>query len=183
MNPDNGRWKSRIVGAGEEDPEQLLANPENWRIHPHYQQDALQEILTTVGWVKPVIVNARTSHVVDGHLRIHLALARQEKVPTLYVDLSLEEERLVLAALDPLTGLAVPDKAKLCALMGDIVDTEAMTENAALRGVINVIAKQNSVPTPSPEEGNGFSSQLEMCICGCGHQHYRVRRTGDGEEA
>ena len=24
-------WRSRIVGSGEEDPAQLLANPRNWR--------------------------------------------------------------------------------------------------------------------------------------------------------
>ncbi len=26
-------WRSRIVGSGEEAPDQLLANPANWRIH------------------------------------------------------------------------------------------------------------------------------------------------------
>src|SRR6266704_2927845 len=35
------KWRNRIVGHGEEDPEQLLANPKNWRIHPKNQQDAL----------------------------------------------------------------------------------------------------------------------------------------------
>ena len=27
-------WRNRIVGTGEEAPDQLLANPANWRIHP-----------------------------------------------------------------------------------------------------------------------------------------------------
>jgi len=27
-------WRSRIVGEGEEAPDQLLANPDNWRVHP-----------------------------------------------------------------------------------------------------------------------------------------------------
>jgi hypothetical protein len=34
-------WRNRISGAGEEAPDQLLANPANWRIHPKAQQDAL----------------------------------------------------------------------------------------------------------------------------------------------
>ncbi len=34
-------WRNRITGAGEEAPDQLLANPANWRIHPKAQQDAL----------------------------------------------------------------------------------------------------------------------------------------------
>src|SRR5450759_3885851 len=27
-------WRSRIVGSGEEAPDQLVANPLNWRTHP-----------------------------------------------------------------------------------------------------------------------------------------------------
>ena len=27
-------WRNRIIGTGEEAPDQLLANPANWRIHP-----------------------------------------------------------------------------------------------------------------------------------------------------
>ena len=45
-------WKSRIVGEGDENPGQLLANPANWRIHPHAQEQALMGILDEVGWVQ-----------------------------------------------------------------------------------------------------------------------------------
>jgi hypothetical protein len=34
-------WRNRITGTGEEAPDQLLANPANWRTHPKAQQDAL----------------------------------------------------------------------------------------------------------------------------------------------
>jgi hypothetical protein len=34
-------WRNRITGSGQEAPDQLLANPANWRIHPKAQQDAL----------------------------------------------------------------------------------------------------------------------------------------------
>src|SRR5690606_4570024 len=57
-------WQNRIVGSGEEAPDQLLANPANWRIHPQAQQDALAGVLSEVGWVQQVIVNQRTG-VVD----------------------------------------------------------------------------------------------------------------------
>ena len=30
-------WRNRITGSGEEAPDQLLANPANWRIHPKAQ--------------------------------------------------------------------------------------------------------------------------------------------------
>lgn len=34
--------RSRIVGEGMEAPDQLLANPNNWRRHPKAQLDALE---------------------------------------------------------------------------------------------------------------------------------------------
>ena len=69
-------WRSRIVGSGEEAPDQLAANPRNWRTHPAAQRKALRGSLDTVGWVQQVIVNKRTGNVVDGHARIEEALSR-----------------------------------------------------------------------------------------------------------
>jgi hypothetical protein len=50
----------------------------NWRVHPKAQQEALAGVLDHVGWVRQVLVNKRTDHVVDGHLRVDLARARGE---------------------------------------------------------------------------------------------------------
>jgi hypothetical protein len=36
-------WKNRIVGSGTADPEQLLANPFNYRRHPGMQREALRD--------------------------------------------------------------------------------------------------------------------------------------------
>jgi len=111
-------WRNRIVGTGEEAPDQLLANPRNWRIHPAAQQGALASVLDDVGWVGQVLVNRRTGHLVDGHLRVELALSRQEpSVPVTYVDLSESEEALVLASLDPLAAMAVADAGELRELL------------------------------------------------------------------
>ena len=104
-------WRNRIVGHGEEAPEQLIANPANWRGHPKEQQAALAGALGEVGWVAQVLVNRTTGHVVDGHLRVELAVARHEPaVPVAYVELTGEEERLFLASLDPLAAMAVAEK-------------------------------------------------------------------------
>ena len=121
-------WRSRIVGSGEEAPDQLLANPSNWRVHPKAQQQALAGILGQVGWVQQVLVNRRTGHVVDGHLRVALALKESAPtVPVLYVDLEPDEEALVLASLDPLAAMAGTDDEKLRALLADMsVDSEAL---------------------------------------------------------
>jgi DNA modification methylase len=114
------RWRNRIVGHGEEDPEQLLANPRNWRIHPKAQQDALAGVLAEVGWVQDVIVNKRTGFVVDGHARVALAISAGERVPVVYVDLSEKEEALILATLDPLSAMAATDEDLLAGLIGEL---------------------------------------------------------------
>ena len=114
-------FRSRIVGHGEEAPDQLLANPGNWRIHPKAQQDAMKGVLNQVGWVQSVIVNRVTGHLVDGHMRVSLALREDAKtIPVAYVDLTPEEEALVLATLDPLSALAVADKEKLAELLAEV---------------------------------------------------------------
>lgn len=132
----SGAWRSRIVGHGVEAPDQLLANPHNWRIHPQVQQEALAGVLSEVGWVQDIIVNERTGHVIDGHLRVSLALRRNEpSVPVVYVDLLPEEEALVLATLDPLAAMAVADKQQLDALLRDVTASDeavqAMLTNLA----------------------------------------------------
>ena len=118
--------KNRIVDHGEEAPDQLLANPRNWRVHPKDQQDALEGVLQQVGWVQDVVVNRQTGHLVDGHLRVSLALRRKEPtVPVVYVDLTPEEEALVLASMDPVSAMATVDKEKLDALLHEVQTTDA----------------------------------------------------------
>ena len=119
-------WRNRITGSGEEAPDQLLANPANWRIHPKAQQDALAGALDAVGWVQQVLVNRRTGFVVDGHARVALALSRGEpSVPVLYVDLAPDEEALVLATLDPIGAMAGRDDEKLRSLLADVTVDDA----------------------------------------------------------
>jgi hypothetical protein len=114
-------WRNRIVGSGEASPAELLANPRNWRTHPPDQRAALTGSLAEVGWVAQVLVNRTTGHVVDGHARLDEAMARSEPtVPVLYVELSAEEEALVLATLDPIGAMATADTAKLRDLLADL---------------------------------------------------------------
>lgn len=53
-------WQNRITGYGSEAPDQLLANPRNWRTHPATQTDALAGVLSEVG----VVQNIRTAGAV-----------------------------------------------------------------------------------------------------------------------
>ncbi len=119
-------WRNRITGHAEVDPHTLAPNPENWRRHPVSQQRALAGAIDEVGLVAGVTVNRVTGHLVDGHLRVELALARGEPtVPVTYVDLSPTEERLVLASLDPLGAMAEADADTLAALLAEVTPTDA----------------------------------------------------------
>lgn len=114
-------FESRITGYGSERPEDLLANPQNWRKHPGHQQEAMTGILETVGWVNNVIVNEVTGHVVDGHMRVNVAMRNgDEQVPVTYVRLTEEEERIILATYDPLSALATQDSQALADLLTGI---------------------------------------------------------------
>lgn len=101
-------WQNRIVRTGTRRAADFNFNPENWRGHPQSQRDALNAILSEVGWVQGVIVNVRTNRLIDGHARVEeaLALGADTPVPFTEVDLSPEEEKLILLLLDPLGGMA-----------------------------------------------------------------------------
>ena len=129
-------YKNRIIGSGEEPLDQILFNPRNWRVHPLNQQNALKGVLEEVGWVQEVIINQRTGRLVDGHLRCQLAAREGAKtIPVKYVDLSEEEEALVLATLDPIAAMAATDKQKLDELFAGIE-----SENENVRKMMDEIA-------------------------------------------
>jgi DNA modification methylase len=147
-------WKNRIVGTGEEAPDQLVANPANWRIHSGAQREALRGSLNTVGWVATVLVNRRTGFVVDGHARVEEALSRHEPtVPVLYVDLDPDEEALVLATLDTIGAMATADTAKLEELLAGITvdDAGLLALLGDMAGVKAGLTDPDDVPEPSEE--------------------------------
>lgn len=119
-------WRNRIVGEGEQQASQFIANPNNWRTHPQAQREAMRGALNEVGWVQRVIVNRRTGHLIDGHERVWEALQNGDaNVPFVEVDLDEAEEAYVLATLDPIGAMAAADAAKLDDLLRDVQSGEA----------------------------------------------------------
>lgn len=155
-------WNSKIVGHGKEQPDQLLANPFNFRIHGSYQQKVLEANIDQVGFIRSVTVNQRTGHVIDGHLRIILALRRSEpEIDVEYVDLSPDEELLALVTLDPIAALAGKDNAKLDETLRGLTVT-----NPVLTSFVGKLAGQaglyQTVDTiPSDETGERSEKETE----------------------
>jgi hypothetical protein len=180
-------WRNRIVGSGEEAPEQLLANPGNWRTHPAGQRAALRGSLDTVGWVAQVMVNTTTGHVVDGHARVEEAISRGEpRVPVLYVDLSPEEEALVLATLDPIGAMAERDRGKLDALLAEVrVDDAGLRRLLAdLAGPKKGLTDPDDLPEtplePTVKPGELWLLGDHRLLCGDATKSADVARLLDG---
>jgi len=134
-------WQNRIVGAGTENPKKLTPNPKNWRKHPKNQAQALEGALEEIGWLQDIIINQRTGRLIDGHLRVELAIRNKEKsVPVKYVDLSEEEEEKALITLDPITSMAEADKDILNSLI-----ESCKTDNEKIKALLQEIAEKEKL--------------------------------------
>lgn len=103
-------WRNRIVGTEDVAPDQLEGNPLNFRRHSKAQQEAMAAVFEDIGWVQNIIVNRATGRVIDGHMRVEMALREGvPTVPVVYVELTEEEERKALATIDPMGALASSD--------------------------------------------------------------------------
>ena len=150
-------WRNRIVGEGLVAAGELVPHPQNWRGHPASQGTVLAQTLGGVGWVQRVIVNQRTGRMLDGHLRAELARRQgaDTPVPVVYVDLSEDEERTILATLDPIAGMAIANEETLAGLVRSI-------EDADLRSVAGTIAQTLNVDVDGKgEAGKDTPAQVD----------------------
>jgi ParB-like chromosome segregation protein Spo0J len=171
--PQSKKWKVRIVGRGDVAPDQLLANPLNHRIHPMEQQRALLGVLAEVGMVQSVIVNRRTGRMIDGHARAKLALRTEQKtVPVVYVDLSEEEERKMLAAYDEIGRLAGVDEGVLRELLEDV-----RVKDPRMKELLASMRTEYGVDLPAPTEyGLDSAKGVKVCLCkNCGNEHAKKK--------
>lgn len=150
--------RSRIVGEVENvDPRALTPNPLNFRMHPDEQRAVVNASVRELGWLKPVMVNRQTGHIVDGHERVEDAIARGDStVPVQYVDLSPDEERLALAVLDPSSELATRDDEATLALLASI-----STQDDALSGLLAQMA-EDAGAEPDAGEAGGAGDEDEV---------------------
>jgi DNA modification methylase len=136
-------WENRIVGYGLAQTKDLLDNPGNFRRHPALQKEALTGSLNDLGWVAPLIVNQTTGHLIDGHLRADLAKNAGVEVPVAYVELSEQEEREALLALDPIAAMATIDRERLGELLSRVE-----SEEQGIRELLERLAKENDLYHP-----------------------------------
>ena len=170
--PVSAAWRSRIVGHADVAPGELIAHPGNWRTHPKQQREALAQLLDEVGWVQDVIVNTTTGRLVDGHLRLELALERDEaSLPVVYVELTEDEERRILATLDPVAAMAETNADAFAGLIdGMTLGDDALSALLAQVGGIKPQGRTDpdEVP-PAPEPVAVYVERGQMWRLG-GHR-------------
>lgn len=108
------------------EPEKLNDHPLNWKRHPESQTKPLRELIDGVGWAGAVLVNEATGKMLDGHARKKITRPG-EKVPVLIGSWTEEQERLILATLDPIGALAQKDSSALTSLLQSMeAESEAL---------------------------------------------------------
>ena len=93
-------------------------------------------------------------------MRVNLALKRKEKkIPVVYVNLSVKEEKLVLALLDPISGLAKADEMRLHSLLGQLDPG-----NLALEAMIANLEGEFGIGSESTSSGGNVETLLDQAV-------------------
>tara|TARA_R110000868_G_scaffold139681_1_gene354712 strand:+ start:23 stop:1180 length:1158 start_codon:yes stop_codon:yes gene_type:complete len=187
--------KSRIIGHGEEAPDNLTANPLNFRRHPKEQLNALRGSMKELGWIKTVIVNKRSGYVLDGHARVEEAIRQGlPSIPVTYVDLDENEEKLALAVLDPITELAYRDDETLKLLLDqanasdqDLKDFLLTLNNQEAESGLLPSADEDEVPEPPKQAITKLGDLIILgnhrLLCGDATKTEDVEKLMDGARA
>ena len=122
----------------------LAPHPANWRLHPERQRTALRALLQDIGYADALLARREGDGLIliDGHLR--QSLDPDQVVPVLLLDVSAEEADTLLATLDPLAALALPEPEALAALLERVE-----TSSAAVRDLLQDLARSAGLP-PRP---------------------------------
>ena len=164
--PLNRKVETRRVKAST-----LVPNPSNWRSHPQAQRDHMAAIWEQVGDVDylKVVDTDQGLMLIDGHLRADLAA--DESVDVVVLDLTDEEQAIVLSTFDPLAMLAHAEDDVLNALVSQIGDGEqvvtgifaSLSESASmLAGILDADTPPTLKPADVIESGKALARTLPV---------------------
>jgi len=121
-----------VVRHADVAPADLLAHPDNVTIHTVEQQAEMVRMVGRIGWAASVLVSVNSGRIIDGHMRVAVALnAGATTVPVDYVDLSEDEERKALLYLKRMPSLAGLDRVNLAEVLEQVATLDADIEAMA----------------------------------------------------
>ena len=162
----------RRVRAGD-----LRPNPKNWRLHSREQQDALQGILSEVGWADAVLARETADglEIVDGHLRAEIS--PDEKIPVLILDIDEVEADKILATHDSIGAMATADVEKLADLVEGIE-----IGSVAIVAMLDGMTKSDNQTDSGSGDITTDESMLFQIIIECKNEDHQVELLDRFEE-
>jgi len=141
---------------------ELAEHPANWKHHPAEQLTGLSGLLDQVGWAGALLKNERTGRLLDGHARRTIS-ADRGPLPVLVGDWSEEQEKIILAYLDPTGWTSVADRKKLTALLeGDFPKIQSDELNKLLDAVRSTSRLLDQPADPDAQEAEELNVSLPL---------------------
>lgn len=167
MADNQVNWRSRRVKSGQIRAGELIPHPDNPKVHPQKQRDAVAGSISDLGQIAPILININNNYLVDGHERAWQALQEGEDtlVDADWVDLSEDEHRRALLILDAVGQLFQYDRDNLDALLRDV-----NTDDNRLSAMLSELAKTNGLipyDKDSVVETNVIGGLLYKVILDC----------------
>jgi len=138
-------------------------NPDNWKGHKPAQLEAIRDSVDRNSWAKACLLNNHTGRLINGHGRVMMEGSDDEIIPCLTGSWSEEDERYILATLDPITQQAEVGYEKLEALMRAVMPG---TDNApALQAMLESLCERHAIELEErfheqPVGADGVSSMV-----------------------
>jgi hypothetical protein len=111
--PGQFNFRDRVIEMKKMKVQEILANDDNWRMHPEAQNKAMTGILNQIGIAGALLAyyserNGGQLTFIDGHERKEITETKSPntKWPVIITDLDDEEADLLLAVYDPLSAMA-----------------------------------------------------------------------------
>lgn len=103
-------------------PEELRPHPDNWRLHGQDQRSALRYVLNRIGIAGVSVAYDDPEWgltLIDGHMRQSEV---SQEIPTVILDLTRDEARMMLLSMDSISSMADREDAKILKLVQETYD-------------------------------------------------------------
>ena len=123
-------WRNLITESEQVNPLELTPHPRNFYTHPMQQRKVVNAAIAEIGYVDEIVVNRRTNRIVNGHLRVELAIGNGEAtVPVAWIDCDEETETRILLFFDRIGELAKVEGERVKKLVAAVApETEALQD-------------------------------------------------------